>query len=153
MARSVRRDKAGVRGERGGGEGRIAPGPDLLLGHLPHLFEAHRVRLRLRVRAHVKLLHERLAARSAAALGKQRLASAQFAAALIAVLQRAVLRDADVARRNPRHATILVIEDFRCCKARIYLHSKLLGLFTEPSNELSEANDVVALVVLRTVRG
>ena len=141
-----------MRGERGGGEGRIAPGPDLLLGHLPHLFEAHRVRLRLRVRAHVKLLHERLAARPAAALGEQRLASAQLAAALEAVFQRAVLCNADVARRDPRHAAILVIEDFRGCETRIYLDAKLLRLFTKPANELPEADNVVALVVLPRAR-
>jgi len=69
---------------------------------------------------------------------------------LVIALLLSILPDAHITSCHPYHPSCrLVKEDFSGRKPREDVHAKLLCLLPQPADELTEAYDVVAVVVLQ----
>ena len=115
-------------------------------GNFPQFLDADRVGLRIVALAQTVALHQLLGQRPAAALGEQRVAGAQFHAALEVVGGFAVLADAHVAGGDADDAAVF-LQQFRGGETGIDLHAELLGLLAQPAHDIAERDDVVAVIV------
>lgn len=124
----------------------------MLRFHFPQFLQANSVALRLTLGVQAELLDDLLGQVAATAFGEHRAARVQFHAAGEVVLGRSVLGDAVVLRRDTFDAAVVVIENFRRSIAGIDFHSERFRLLAEPSYDVAQADDVVALVVHRPAR-
>src|SRR5690606_24701152 len=90
---------------------------------------------------------ELLGERSVRALGNERVFPPQLHAAGEAVLRLTIPADAHVACCDANDPALLVLQDLRCRKPRIDLYSKLRCLLAKPTNQVPQADDVIAVIV------
>ena len=79
--------------------------------------------------------------------GKQGVFGVKFHAGLVGRAVASVLEHAHVARGDAFDRAILVVENLRTGKAGVDFDPKRFGLLAEPAADVTEADDVVALVV------
>src|SRR5207302_838638 len=108
--------------------------------------DADRIGLRVDAFAQAKALDQGFGQRAAAPFGEQGLLGAEFDAALIAFGRPAVLADAHIAGRDPLHSPGGVVQYLGRGKPRIDLDAERLGLASQPTAQIAETDDVVAVV-------
>jgi hypothetical protein len=111
----------------------------------PQLLDADRVSLRVAAVAQVEAPHQLLGQRSAASLGEQRVAGAQFHAALEVAGGFAALVDTHVAGGDADDASVY-LKQFGGGETRIDLDPECLGLVTQPTHHIAQRDDVVAVI-------
>ena len=99
--------------------------------------------------AQVKAPYQRLGQRAAAALGEQRLAGDQLDPRRVALGRLAVLADPHIAGRDATHLAVVVVKHLGGGKAGVDLDAELLGLARQPTAQIAEADDVIAVIVHR----
>ena len=121
--------------------------PEVLGPDLPHLLDAQRVRLGLAVPAQIVRLDDLFGQTTMAAFGDEGDAGVKLHASGEGGLGSTVSRTTVVVGGDTLDGTIGTIEHLRRREAGIDLNAHLLGLLAEPSGKLTEADDVVAMVV------
>ena len=123
--------------------------PMLVRRDLPQLLDADAVLLRIDAVAQVEFRHQLLRQRAAASFREQRVFRAQLHAGLIVGLVRSVFGDAHVAGGNTEHraaALRRVVQNLGRGESRVDLDTERFRLLREPSTQIPEADDVVAMV-------
>ena len=113
----------------------------------PQFLDPDAVGLDLGVLAQVEFLHQQLAQMTAAALGEHGLLGMQFHTDLEHRTFAAVLQAAHIAGRDALHAAILVVQDLGGGEAGIDFHAHRLGLLAQPAAEVTQRDDVIAVIV------
>ena len=121
--------------------------PELLRPNLPHLLDAQPVRLGLVVPAQIVRLDDLLGQTTMAAFGEEGDARVKLHSPGEGGLGSTVSRTTVVVGGHALDGAIGTIEHLRRREAGVDLHPHLLGLLAEPSGELTEADDVIAMVV------
>src|SRR5690606_5197125 len=123
------------------------PGLVFLRPYLPQLLDADAEFLRLAAFGEVVASNELLGERAARTLPDQHILAEQFHAGLIVRAVRSVALHAHVAGCHPNDGVLIIVKDFGGCEAGIDLDAQSLGLAGKPAADISERDDVVAMVV------
>ena len=121
----------------------------ILRRNLPYLFQADTVVLRIAVFVELKFFDDLLAQMPTAALGKYRVFRMEFEAGLVGGFVLSVRSDAHVSSGHAFNAAVLVIKHLSCGKTREHLGAKLHRLLAQPGAQITQGDDVVALIVHR----
>ena len=114
---------------------------------LPQLLDADPVGLRIDSGAQVEALEQRLGQVTAAAFGEDRDPRVQLDSRLEASFRLPVACDPHVLGRDAPDRAVFVVEHLRRRKSGKYGDIKRLRLLSQPAAKVSEADDVVPLVV------
>ena len=127
---------------------RMQHGPRLVARrvHFPKFLDAKAEGLRHGVGIKVEPGHQFLGKRSAATLSEQGLARPQLDPGLVVCCGRAVLAEAQISGRHPGHRAVFTEQHFGGGEAGIDLDPQRLGLTRQPTAEIAEADDVIAVI-------
>src|SRR5262249_19143163 len=118
----------------------------LPLWDLPEFFDADAELLRIAPFAELEALDQHFREAAAYALCDERVFAEDVDARRITVLVVTVFRDTHIARRDPSHGALLIVEHFCGRESGIDLDAEGLGLLREPPANIPEADDVAAMV-------
>ena len=121
----------------------------LLCRDFPDFLQADAVVLRIAVTVQLEAGNQFLAQMSTAAFGEDGVPGVELETRLKTVLVLPVGIHPHVTRGHALHAAILVVEDLRRRKAWEHFCAQLCSLFTQPAAQVTQGDDVVAVVVHR----
>ena len=122
----------------------------LMLGRVdvPDFFDTDAVVLGVGLVSQVVLADQLFTQVAAAAFGEQRVFTTQFHAGGVVVLfWLAFAIHAQVAGDDAAHHAVFVDQCFLSAEPRIDIHSEALGLLGQPATQITQGNDVVAMVM------
>ena len=114
---------------------------------LPQLFQADAELLRIAPVAEPEVFQKLLGQRAARTFRKQRVLAAQLHAAREAVLGLPVAPNAHIAGGDTDDGAVLVPERLDSRETRIDLDTQFCSLFAQPAHHITEADDIIAVVV------
>ncbi|EAV43418.1 hypothetical protein SIAM614_06528 [Stappia aggregata IAM 12614] len=114
---------------------------------LPQFLDAYAELRHVAVLVEIEFLDELLGQGAAGTFADQCVLAAQLHATGEHGVGLAVPADTHVARRNPNHVAVVVIEDFGSSKARVDFNTEGFGLLGEPAADVAKRDDIVAVVV------
>ena len=114
---------------------------------VPQFLQTDAINLRIFSSAQIKFLFELFAQMAATTFGEEGVFRVQLHALLIVVTGLAVLADAHGAGGDAFYAAIFLIQHFRGGEAGIDVDAEGFGLLAEPTADVCQADDVVALIV------
>mmetsp|Transcript_2173 Transcript_2173/g.5016 ORF Transcript_2173/g.5016 Transcript_2173/m.5016 type:complete len:260 (+) Transcript_2173:950-1729(+) len=120
--------------------------PVVFRENFPHLLDTKAIVLRRHTLSQIELLHDLFTQGASAAFSQDGLLRKQFHAWFKGILFLAILSNAHISQLHTGHRAICCVHRGISRKTCVDFHAHSLGLFTQPTTQLAERDDVVSLL-------